>query len=84
MNTMNMPGFTAQASLYKRRGRYGMIASGDAALAKQAVAPALIIDTIGRAARCVAACTACALAGGGPDCWDCRICFIILTSVSAR
>lgn len=82
MNTMNMPGFTAEASLYKTSGDYRLVASGGDGFAGQAVTPALpIIDTIWRGLRCVDACVACAIAGGvGNDCWRCRNCIIILTN----
>ncbi len=83
---MNTPGFTAEASLEKRATFYGMINPAKVTLAGQTVTPALpIIDSILRGARCVAACTLCALAGGvGPNCWVCRNCIIIATSVQAK
>jgi hypothetical protein len=46
MNTANMPGFTAKASLYKTGASYCMISSRDTALSKQAVTPALPVSDL--------------------------------------
>jgi hypothetical protein len=54
MNTMSIPSFTAEASLYKTGGRYRMMASGDTALATQAVTPAFI-----RRIKCILHCAMC-------------------------
>ena len=41
MNTMNMPGFAAENSIYKTKGRYCMAAAFDAQNASANVQPAL-------------------------------------------
>lgn len=83
---MNTPGFTAEASLNSTATFYGMVDPAKVTFTGQTVTPALpIIDAIFRGARCVEACTLCALAGGvGPNCWVCRNCIIIATSVQTK
>ncbi len=83
---MNMPGFTAEASLKSEAAFYTMLDKRNATSAGRAVTPALqIVDSIFKGARCVAACTLCALAGGvGPNCWVCRNCIILITHAQAK
>lgn len=81
---MNIPGFTAEASLNSEAAFYTSL--GNTTPAGQAVTPALpIIDSIFKGARCAAACTLCAIAGGvGPNCWVCRNCIILITHAKAK
>ena len=41
MNNMNMPGFTAENSIYENRGRYGMATAFDSQNASANVQPAV-------------------------------------------
>jgi hypothetical protein len=70
MNTVSIPSFTAEASLYKTGGRYRMMASGDTALATQAVTPAM------RALYCAIVCAACdaGVKSNFGYCWRCHDC----------
>lgn len=78
MNNPNIPGFTADASLRRTRGCYGLTAAGDTAHTGQAVIPALAPPApFWRGVRCAIACKVCEIAGGvGPSCWTCRNCIL--------
>ncbi len=72
MNIMNMPGFTAEVSLYNTSVHYRMIASVGSALSEQPVTPAFPW------LRCVRACGGCIGGNGGMDCGECVNCGVCL------
>jgi hypothetical protein len=61
MNTMNMPGFTAEASLYKASERYSMARTVDAMANDQKILPQRIRICGHIDAECLSGC----VAGGG-------------------
>lgn len=70
MNTMNIPGFDAEASLYKTRGRYQYGAKRDYGSGKQKV---ISQRAVTRAGGCIASTDGglwcCVQGTNGPICW---------------
>jgi hypothetical protein len=72
----SLPGFTADASLYRTRGHYR--ADGTRASQAAAVVPQMAVGlTSGQLEWCRAACLYCRYTGY--YCWPCYICAIIIS-----
>jgi hypothetical protein len=69
---MNMPGFTAEASVCNTSVHYRMIASVGSALSEQSLTPAFPW------LRCAGACAGCIVGDGGLDCQVCMNCGVCL------
>lgn len=73
MNAMNMPGFTAETSLYKTSGHYqaGKYAINSPINMLSAVYPALRVSDVECKTFCCAACSCCANLGNATCCNSC-------------
>lgn len=77
MNTMNMPGFTAEASVYRTRGHYWVAGTPNDFAGGQGVLPQLSLGLSGSQLYwCRLACAYCSYYG--LYCWGCYICAWII------